>query len=1115
MNALHTLHEAVRVLAIQDYDGAVVKNDVGFNAFDSPRGAALAAIPESAWTPAQKYSAWKMLRKYRGQLASAGIDYDQLPVPVAPKQERVVKLKNGRQDYLEIVFPYNAEIVNAVRALPSRRFDPVSKSWSVPAQYAMVVANALARFDFVFDFATDSINVEQTDVPIVAPPPSKKIATIENDEIVMCFGYDKGLVSAMRALSERRYHDTPQGKYWTAPTSVAYEVLAVLEKFGFEIAPEILALVASENEARQAALQAEQVGLKLTSDLDVPTLLPLYDFQKVAVEFVEQVGGRALIGDEMGLGKTWSAAGYLSRHPEMRPAIVVCPATLKLNWRREIRRLLGTDSIAILTGTKPGRFLPDAQFYIINYDILQNWIEPLLLKNPQALILDECFPYKTLVTTSVGNIPIGEIVEKRMNVDVLSYDLRANVVEWKQITRWIKNPLRHELIKITHEDGEIICTPNHKIWTEDGYVPAESLVSGTRVCVVQNNLPDIQARQKHGSVLFADMCWSVDRPQPRDSSQNKRGANQKTINRNCLRAMWQIIRSKVPKIAQGIAAKILWNKLFCEMENVSAGNKNSGIFKIQKYENIMPFAWNKKSMGERAHENKQPCMASRRAGKNPLQATWQNVSGAGRKLKADRATNKIGGRAWIANGISNRNRAGAPSLQKFTQLLQSGYCRSESQVGNRSGRENTPNEEVEISRQSQNRSVKLSRVVGVEILKSDDYEQFGSNNSGDQFVYNLEISTNHNYFAGNVLVSNCHKIKTHSSQRCRNVIALAAGDARKEDGDGNVKRVHVGKAIPSLVALSGTPIQNRPAELFTTLHLLDPRKWTSFKSYATKYCGYAKTRWGADTSGATNLDELNTQLKSVMIRRLKRDVLTQLPPKTRSWVEVELNGKRDEYDRAERDLIAWIRENLGKERAEKASKAEELARFNYLRQLCAKLKMEKAIEWIEDFLESGEKLTLFAEHKDVVHQLKGHFGDQCVVLTGETSQKDRDLAVQRFQNDDSVRLFIGNILAAGEGITLTAASNAAFVELWWTPGALAQCEDRIHRISQDAGSVTIHYLVVPNTIEDEMLSLIQKKWNVLNAVLDGGKGGEGFDKDGDITDELMAKYVSKAKEVLL
>lgn len=307
------------------------------------------------------------------------------------------------------------------------------------------------------------------------------------------------------------------------------------------------------------------------------------------------------------------------------------------------------------------------------------------------------------------------------------------------------------------------------------------------------------------------------------------------------------------------------------------------------------------------------------------------------------------------------------------------------------------------------------------------------------------------------------------------------------------------KTIPHLIALSGTPIINRPVEAFTVLSMLDT-SFNSFWKFAQRYCDAKNNGFGWDFSGASNTEELHKKLtETVMIRRMKSEVLSELPPKIRSFTPIEMKN-RSNYNRAERDFISYVQETKGAGAAKKAKAAEALAKIEGLKQISVEEKLPGCIQWIQDFLEVNDKLVVFANHKIVIEELMTEFKGIAVKIDGSVATDKRQEIVEQFQTNKQIKLFIGNIKAAGVGITLTAASTVAFVELPWTPGELDQAEDRCHRIGQK-DSVNIHYLMAPRTIEDKIARLLDNKRNIVDQVLDGKE-----DDGGSMFKELIASY---------
>jgi len=397
------------------------------------------------------------------------------------------------------------------------------------------------------------------------------VKKLDNETMEIRYKFDPKILQLIKSLPGRRFH--PEKKYWTA--SIIKDSIQKLKDVGFIIDAEL------EEFLHQAEEQAEEIE----KGIEVPGLKKqLFPFQKVGVAFIEKRNGRALIADEMGLGKTIQAAAWLQLHPEKRPAIILCPASLKLNWAKELRDTLSTnDKVEILSGTKP--YPITGSIIIINYDILNSWVETLQAINPQVLIIDEM-----------------------------------------------------------------------------------------------------------------------------------------------------------------------------------------------------------------------------------------------------------------------------------------------------------------------------------------------------------------------------HYVKNISAIRTKATKKLAKG-------------------IPHIIALTGTPIVNRPVEGFNIFQILDKNLFPNFWTYVHRYCGARHNGFGWDFSGATNKEELHRILTStIMIRRRKSDVLKDLPEKLYSFVPMELDNKK-EYSTAELEFIEYLRQIKGKEAAEKAKKAEHLVKIEALKQLAVKGKIKQAINWIRDFIEDGNKLVVFAVHKEVIHQL--------------------------------------------------------------------------------------------------------------------------------------------------
>lgn len=297
-------------------------------------------------------------------------------------------------------------------------------------------------------------------------------------------------------------------------------------------------------------------------------------------------------------------------------------------------------------------------------------------------------------------------------------------------------------------------------------------------------------------------------------------------------------------------------------------------------------------------------------------------------------------------------------------------------------------------------------------------------------------------------------------------------------------RVAASVAADGLVlALTGTPVLNRPNELISQLRIIG--RLADFGSGAQ----FGERFRGA--GGPESHHRLHWHLRArCFVRRLKSEVLPQLPAKTRSIVPVQLDNE-GQYRLAERDVIAWLRSQpleLSELDAKVAAalRAERLVRLNTLKLLAARGKLAAALTWIHDFLCTGERLVVFANHREIQRAVVDRFPQSLHVL-GSDTHKRRDAAVQRFQegeNSPENQLIVCSTAVAGQGLTLTRASNVAFLELDWTPAKHDQAEDRCHRIGQ-ADAVNAWYLLAADTIDETIAKLLERKRAVIGAVTDG------------------------------
>jgi SNF2 family DNA or RNA helicase len=352
-----------------------------------------------------------------------------------------------------------------------------------------------------------------------------------------------------------------------------------------------------------------------------------------------------------------------------------------------------------------------------------------------------------------------------------------------------------------------------------------------------------------------------------------------------------------------------------------------------------------------------------------------------------------------------------------------------------------------------------------------------------------------------LIVDEAHRLTDPKSLQS---IAILGFSASKKKGTAEIRGLK-SKAKKSLF-LTGTPFMNRPIELQPLLAAISPEEFGNFFLFAKRYAAAHQTDRGHwDFSGSSNLEELQERLRATcMLRRLKRDVLQELPPKRRQIIILP-SDKNAKVIKAEHDSWKLREERIAKLRNEvdfaHASNNEEIYKksvqelksagltgFTEMakeRKNVAIAKIPSVIDHLESAFEQDiEKIILFCWHNEVSDKIHAHFGSTAVKLTGQTtSNKDRQDAVDRFQIDPGIKLFVGSIGAAGVGHTLTAASVVIFAELSWSPYQVTQAEDRAHRIGQQ-NQVLVQHLVFDGSIDARMASTLIEKQSIADRLLD-------------------------------
>ena len=333
-----------------------------------------------------------------------------------------------------------------------------------------------------------------------------------------------------------------------------------------------------------------------------------------------------------------------------------------------------------------------------------------------------------------------------------------------------------------------------------------------------------------------------------------------------------------------------------------------------------------------------------------------------------------------------------------------------------------------------------------------------------------------------------HYLKNHTSARSRQARQLTDAAAA---------------ATPSLAVqlLTGTPLTSRPRDLFVLLQLAAQPLGRSFLAFAKRYCAAEKGEYGWKTGGASNIEELTLQLHGVMLRRSKDDVLS-LPPKLRTWVPIEVPaGTGSRAVKKVLELLAGKhRRPAGPRDAELRRRGKLLAFLVEARQALAVAKTGATLDFVKGAVDQGEKVIVFSCFEGPTVKFARELGSSAVVLTGKTPAAMRQQLVDRFQNEEHVRVFVANIVAGGTGLNLTAATQVVFNDLDWVPTNHWQAEDRAYRIGQTR-TVNVTYFVARNTIDDFVQAVLETKAALVGAIVEGDALVEGY--GGEVLDELQ------------
>jgi SWI/SNF-related matrix-associated actin-dependent regulator 1 of chromatin subfamily A len=306
---------------------------------------------------------------------------------------------------------------------------------------------------------------------------------------------------------------------------------------------------------------------------------------------------------------------------------------------------------------------------------------------------------------------------------------------------------------------------------------------------------------------------------------------------------------------------------------------------------------------------------------------------------------------------------------------------------------------------------------------------------------------------------------------------------------------HFVKDIKRVWLLTGTPMTSRPMNYYNLLNIIESPVAQNWMAYAIRYCqGYqfmAGRRKVWNVTGASNLEELRDRTSKQILRRLKEDVL-DLPDKIISPVYLRLKSK--EYEELMGEYYDWF----DNKKDESSSLTVQFSKLMKVRKVIANEKTKQTIEFVENIVEQGKKVIIFTNFTDTLQTIYQHFGKQAVYLDGSCSKPHRQNAVDEFQENDKIKVFVGNLKAAGVGLTLTAAEVVIMNDLSFVPAEHAQAEDRAYRYGQKS-NVLVYYPLYENTIEGAVYDILNRKKEIIRTVM----GDQQPENVGDVVEEIL------------
>ena len=784
-----------------------------------------------------------------------------------------------------------------------------------------------------------------------------------------------------------------------------------------------------------------------------------------------------------------------------RRTVIVCMDVGKWNYMKDMTSKIWNDPVEAFS---PYDFtILDSQkrkcvqafhekYVIVNYEAMPKYMDYIVDGTgtlTDHIVFDECFAYDTLITTDKGVLPIGYIVDNKVNCKALSVNYETGGLEFKEISAYMSNPLNKEIVLVKTSDGcTFACTNDHKIFVHGkGYVKAKDLQEGTDMLYSMRSCGHKDCKgQKNHEVLQSEMFAKMD--------DREHGLPVKTFGFKEGSVSTSSGNSELPVVQCGVCEekvfeeKILLNSMFCEMEDVSAGSFR--LYEDEGVEREYVASIKKYVCGESSSKREYKGTDDIKQSNERSDSDRENSSVIqGEDISIERRewiSNKTTITSAVVNGttyrVRHRDSSSEASISKSSESLQGRLSDTGKEDSDRSRRNLSQDEAMEVSGQEKDRGPSVVRVVSVEVL-----EQGSGRESkwlcGKNKVYDITVDDNHNYFANGILVSNCQAIKNTTSARHRLADKLidACPDAR-------------------ITLMSGTPVMNRLDDMFAYFKLSRHPLGANRKKFDDMFIRRSSGRY-SKVIGSKDSAKLFSMSSNFMIRK-RLDECSDIPAKSHVKMYYPIGDWKEQYMTAVHEAIM-----------NKGSKVRESS-IHSINNIMAQAKIPGTFDFIKQLVDQDEKVVVFTSYSEPLNKMEQLLVEnkiKYVRIDGSIDGKEKVSRAFAFNEDPEIMVAICNMKAAGHSINLSAASYINVINYPLSPMELDQAIFRTDTVDKK-NKTTVYYSTCvgddgENTVDMRLADLNESKVQDINNFVDKGKDVDDILNATDaIYSEILKQY---------